>query len=42
MQLMRDETFGPVIAIRPVAAADEGVALANDSPSAEREHVDQQ
>ncbi len=32
MQLMRDETFGPVIAIRPVATADEAVALANDSP----------
>ena len=32
MQLMRDETFGPVLAIRPVATADEAVALANDSP----------
>src|SRR5580658_2516481 len=32
MQLMREETFGPVIAIRPVANADEAVALANDSP----------
>ena len=32
MQLMREETFGPVIAIRPVASADEAVALANDSP----------
>jgi acyl-CoA reductase-like NAD-dependent aldehyde dehydrogenase len=31
MQLMREETFGPVIAIRPVASADEAVALANDS-----------
>jgi acyl-CoA reductase-like NAD-dependent aldehyde dehydrogenase len=32
MQLMREETFGPVIAIRPVTTADEAVALANDSP----------
>ena len=32
MQLMRDETFGPVMAIRPVASADEAVELANDSP----------
>jgi acyl-CoA reductase-like NAD-dependent aldehyde dehydrogenase len=32
MQLMRDETFGPVIAIRAVATADEAVSLANDSP----------
>jgi acyl-CoA reductase-like NAD-dependent aldehyde dehydrogenase len=32
MQLMREETFGPVIAIRGVANADEAVALANDSP----------
>src|SRR5271156_5129436 len=32
MQLMREETFGPVIAIRAVANADEAVALANDSP----------
>src|SRR6202041_3796536 len=32
MQLMREETFGPVIAIRPVASADEAVALANGSP----------
>jgi delta 1-pyrroline-5-carboxylate dehydrogenase len=29
---MREETFGPVIAIRSVATADEAVALANDSP----------
>src|SRR5208282_5219800 len=34
MQLMRDETFGPVIAIQRVASADEAVALANDSPFA--------
>jgi acyl-CoA reductase-like NAD-dependent aldehyde dehydrogenase len=32
MQLMREETFGPVLAIRSVASADEAVALANDSP----------
>src|SRR5208282_809424 len=31
MQLMREETFGPVIAIRAVATADEAVGLANDS-----------
>jgi acyl-CoA reductase-like NAD-dependent aldehyde dehydrogenase len=31
MQLMREETFGPVIAIRPVKSADEALALANDS-----------
>ena len=32
MQLMREETFGPVLAIRSVTSADEAVALANDSP----------
>jgi acyl-CoA reductase-like NAD-dependent aldehyde dehydrogenase len=32
MQLMREETFGPVIAIRAVASGDEAVELANDSP----------
>ena len=32
MQLMREETFGPVLAIRSVASADEAIALANDSP----------
>jgi acyl-CoA reductase-like NAD-dependent aldehyde dehydrogenase len=32
MQLMREETFGPVIAIRAVTTSDEAVALANDSP----------
>jgi acyl-CoA reductase-like NAD-dependent aldehyde dehydrogenase len=32
MQLMREETFGPVIAIQTVDSADEAVALANDSP----------
>jgi succinate-semialdehyde dehydrogenase/glutarate-semialdehyde dehydrogenase len=32
MQLMREETFGPVIAICAVASAEEAVALANDSP----------
>jgi acyl-CoA reductase-like NAD-dependent aldehyde dehydrogenase len=31
MQLMREETFGPVIAIRAVKSADEAIALANDS-----------
>ncbi len=34
MELMREETFGPVIAIRAVASADEAIALANDSPFA--------
>src|SRR5580704_562885 len=32
MQLMREETFGPVLAIQVVASTDEAVALANDSP----------
>jgi acyl-CoA reductase-like NAD-dependent aldehyde dehydrogenase len=31
MKLMREETFGPVIAIRVVADADEAVRMANDS-----------
>jgi acyl-CoA reductase-like NAD-dependent aldehyde dehydrogenase len=31
MGLMREETFGPVIAIQAVASASEAVALANDS-----------
>src|SRR5579864_7138889 len=31
MKLMREETFGPVIAIQPVADAEEAVRLANDS-----------
>ena len=31
---MREETFGPVLAIRVVASADEAVNLANDSPFA--------
>jgi succinate-semialdehyde dehydrogenase/glutarate-semialdehyde dehydrogenase len=31
MALMREETFGPVLAIRAVADAEEAVALANDS-----------
>jgi acyl-CoA reductase-like NAD-dependent aldehyde dehydrogenase len=34
MELMREETFGPVIAIRSVTSADEAVTLANDSPFA--------
>jgi succinate-semialdehyde dehydrogenase/glutarate-semialdehyde dehydrogenase len=34
MQLMREETFGPVIAIRAVASAEQAVAEANDSPFA--------
>jgi len=32
IQLMCDETFGPVIAIQAVASAEEAIALANDSP----------
>jgi len=31
MLLMKEETFGPVLAIHPVADADEAVRLANDS-----------
>ena len=31
MALMREETFGPVLAIRSVASSGEAVALANDS-----------
>lgn len=31
MSLMREETFGPVLAIRPVASVNEAVELANDS-----------
>ncbi len=34
MQLMREETFGPVIAIQTVANAEEAITLANDSPFA--------
>lgn len=34
MQLMREETFGPVIAIQAAANAEEAIALANDSPFA--------
>jgi acyl-CoA reductase-like NAD-dependent aldehyde dehydrogenase len=32
MKLMREETFGPVIAIRTVVSAAEAVEMANDSP----------
>lgn len=32
MRLMREEIFGPVVAITPVASAKEAVQLANDSP----------
>jgi acyl-CoA reductase-like NAD-dependent aldehyde dehydrogenase len=32
MELMREETFGPVLAIRSVASAAEAVAMVNDSP----------
>jgi acyl-CoA reductase-like NAD-dependent aldehyde dehydrogenase len=32
MDLMREETFGPVVPIMKVADAEEGVRLANDSP----------
>ena len=31
MDLMREETFGPVLAIQMVKNADEALALANDS-----------
>ena len=33
MKIMREETFGPVMAISAVADAEEAIALANDSPS---------
>ncbi len=32
MRLMQEETFGPVLALRSVANADEAISLANDSP----------
>ncbi len=31
-ELMRSETFGPLLAVRRVASADEALSLANDSP----------
>ena len=34
MQLMREETFGPVIAIRDVSSIEQAIELANDSPFA--------
>ena len=34
MRVMREETFGPVLAIRAVSSAGEAVAMANDSPFA--------
>jgi succinate-semialdehyde dehydrogenase/glutarate-semialdehyde dehydrogenase len=34
MKIMREETFGPVLAIQAVDSADEAIALANDSPFA--------
>jgi succinate-semialdehyde dehydrogenase/glutarate-semialdehyde dehydrogenase len=34
MKLMREETFGPVIAIRAVRSEDEAIEMANDSPFA--------
>jgi succinate-semialdehyde dehydrogenase/glutarate-semialdehyde dehydrogenase len=34
MKLMREETFGPVLAIQAVVSADQALALANDSPLA--------
>lgn len=32
MEIMRDETFGPVAAIQPFASVEEAIALANGSP----------
>lgn len=34
MSLMREESFGPVLAICSIASADEAVSMANDSPFA--------
>jgi succinate-semialdehyde dehydrogenase/glutarate-semialdehyde dehydrogenase len=32
MEVMREETFGPVLPITPVASVEEAIKLANDSP----------
>jgi acyl-CoA reductase-like NAD-dependent aldehyde dehydrogenase len=32
MRVMREESFGPVVGIMPVASEDEAIALMNDSP----------
>jgi acyl-CoA reductase-like NAD-dependent aldehyde dehydrogenase len=34
MKLFQEETFGPILAIQPVADAEEAIARANDSPFA--------
>jgi len=34
MKIMRDETFGPAIPLKPYRSFDEAIALANDSPFA--------
>jgi acyl-CoA reductase-like NAD-dependent aldehyde dehydrogenase len=49
MALMRDESFGPIIGVQPVAGDDDAVRLMNDSrygltagvytPNAERAHL---
>jgi betaine-aldehyde dehydrogenase len=32
MKIVREEIFGPVVAVMPFGSEEEGVALANDSP----------